>query len=286
MNRIQATSSETEQQSINQITHPSTQMDATPFRKNLMNIVDQQSANVYEREYIDFIDLAAHELDAPLRKLSLLTGRLTDKFESIGQNKEVHAYIERINNCVHDMQDTVESLTVLSKMTSGKPEYQSCNLGDILQKVMDELKVRIETQKAVIQISSPLPEIEGDAVQLASLFKHVLENAIKFRKENTSTEIHIQSSLAGADKKDNFKLPGDKVYYEIAVTDNGIGFNNFHAEKIFRPFVRLNGKSKFPGGGMGLAICKKIVENHHGIIYADSKEDQGTRFVLLLPQTL
>ncbi|TMI69894.1 MAG: hypothetical protein E6H09_17850 [Bacteroidetes bacterium] len=285
MNRIQATRIESEKQSINPVTHSSTQMDATPFRKELLNFVDPQPADVYEREYVDFIDLAAHELDAPLRKLSLLTERLTDKFEAVGQNKDLSTYIDRINNCVHDMQATVESLTVLSKITSEKREHQSCNLDTILRTVLEELRVRIETQKAVVEILSPLPEIEGNAAQLALLFKHIIENAIKFRKENTLTEINIQTSLAGAGEKGQTRVPGDKVYYEIEVSDNGIGFNNDNAEKIFRPFVRLNGKSKFPGSGVGLAICKKIMENHHGVIYADSKEDQGTRFVLLLPQT-
>jgi signal transduction histidine kinase len=285
MNRIQATGIEAQKQLINPITHSSTQMDATPIRKELMNFVDQQPADVYEREYIDFIDLAAHELDAPLRKLSLLTGRLTDKFEAAGQNKDLSTYIDRINNCVHDMQATVESLSVLSKITSEKSEYESCNLDAILRKVLEELKIRIETQKAVIEILSPLPEIEGNAAQLALLFKHIIENAIKFRKENVLTEVNIQTSLAGADEKEQIKLSGDRVYYEIEITDNGIGFNNDCAEKIFRPFVRLNGKSRFPGSGVGLAICKKIVDHHQGVIYADSKEDQGTRFVLLLPQT-
>ena len=97
-------------------------------------------------------------------------------------------------------------------------------------------------------------------------------------------EINIQSSVLSSGEKDYFKLQQEKKYYKIEIADKGIGFKNEDAEKIFRPFVRLHGKSKFPGSGIGLAICKKIMENHGGIIYAEGNESEGSRFTLILPE--
>jgi len=284
MNKIEVTGKETEKQTSDHLIHSATQIELTPYRNGPINYMTQP-LDFYEKEYIDFIDLAVHELDAPLRKLSLLTGRLTDKFEVVSRDKDMHAYIERINSCVQNMQSVIDNMTVLAKVASDKPGYTSCNLGDILRQVVEELVVPISASNAVIRISS-MPVVGGYAAQLSRLFKSVLENALKFTRENVVPEIDVRSSELKPEEKDTFKLPGDKVYYKIEITDNGIGFKNDYAEKIFRPFVRLHGKSKFAGTGMGLAICKKIAQNHHGIIYANSSETEGTRFVLLLPQIL
>jgi light-regulated signal transduction histidine kinase (bacteriophytochrome) len=283
MNRIHVTEKETGKP-IDQLTHSATQIEAASYRNELMNSTDQP-LDFYEKEYIDFIDLAAHELDAPLRKLSLLAGRLTDKFEIVSRDKDMHAYIDRINSCVQNMQSVIENMTILAKIASDKPSYTSCNLADIARQAAEELTTTGSTLNAAIHIST-LPLIEGNAAQLSRLFKSLLENALKFTKENVAPEIDIRSSLLSTEEKDHLKLPGEKVYYKVEITDNGIGFKNEYAAKIFRPFVRLHGKSKFSGNGMGLAICKKIVENHHGFIYASSNEKEGALFVLLLPQIL
>jgi len=283
MNTINVTGNQ-ERQLTNQLTHSATQMQATPYRSELMNPLDQPG-DLYEREYTDFIDLAAHELDAPLRKLCLLTGRLTDKFEIVSRDKDMHAYIDRINNIVQSMQSVIDSMTVLAKIVSNNPGYASCNLGDIVQQVMEESVTPISASNAVIHISS-LPVINGNATQLNLLFKNLLENSLKFSRENIVPEINIRASQLSTEEKHKLKLAADQVYHKIEIADNGIGFKNEYAEKIFRPFVRLHGKSKFGGNGMGLAICKKIVESHQGIIYANSDEKEGTRFVLILPQIL
>lgn len=283
MNRINTTGKQ-EKQLIDHLTHSATQMEATPYRSELINDMDQP-LDFYEKEYIDFIDLAAHELDAPLRKLSLLTGRLTDKFEIVSQNKDMHAYIDRIKSCVHDMQSVIENMTVLAKVASDNPDHATCNLGDIVQRVVEELVVRISGSNAVLHIAS-LPVVVGNANQLHRLFKNLLDNALKFTNENNTPEISIRASLVSEEEKDHFKLPANQLYHKIEITDNGIGFKNEYAEKIFRPFVRLHGKSKYSGYGMGLAICKKIVENHRGFINANSDENEGARFIILLRQTL
>jgi signal transduction histidine kinase len=284
MNTIHVTGKETQKQPLDYLTHSATQMEAIPYRSELMSPVDQP-LDLYQQEYIDFIDLAAHELDAPLRKLSLLTGRLTDKFEIVSRDKDMHGYIDRINNIVQSMQSVIDSMTVLAKITSDNPGYTSCNLTEIVQQLIEELVAPISSSNAVIHISS-LPVIEGNAMQLNRLFRNLLENSLKFTRENVIPEINIRSSRLSPEEHGKLKLEASGEYHKIEIADNGIGFKNEHAEKIFRPFVRLHGKSKFGGNGMGLAICKKIVENHHGVMYANSNEKEGTRFVLVLPQIL
>jgi len=283
MNRINI-SGKQEKQLTHQLTLSATQMEATPYRSELMNDMDQP-LDFYEKEYIDFIDLAAHELDAPMRKLSLLTGRLTDKFEIVSQNKDMHGYIDRIKSCVRDMQSVIENMTVLAKVASDSPSHKTCNLGDIVQNVVEELVSPISGSNAVLRIAS-LPVVAGNANQLHRLFKNLLDNSLKFTNENSTPEISIRALLTTEGEKDNLKLPANQLYQKIEITDNGIGFKNEYAEKIFRPFVRLHGKSKYSGYGMGLAICKKIVENHRGFIYANSNEKEGARFTILLPQIL
>jgi signal transduction histidine kinase len=283
MDKIPASEPGTKQQPITLLI-PASQMEVVPLSNELSNPLDLEPG-AYEKEYIDFIDLAAHELDAPLRKLSLLTERLTEKLELASQNKDVHAYIERINSCVSDMRSAVDSISVLAKTASEKRPTKTVNLEEVIQQVVESLIVPVRSANATIRISG-LPTVQGDAGQFLLLFKNLIENAIKFAKENVAPEIQIGSSVAAGDELLQFGLPVDRGYHRIEIADNGIGFKKDYAEKIFRPFVRLHGKSRFVGNGVGLAICKKVVENYHGIIYADSGENEGSRFIILLPQTL
>ena len=270
-------------QPINQLLFVSPQMEATPHLKKEGNAV-QQSPDTFEKDYNDFIELAAHELDAPLRKLTVLVEMLTNKFETPSQDKGVQSYIERIDGCVNDMRSLIDELSLLAKVRTDKRNYASCDIKMIIREVLEELEVPLNAKKAIVTVSA-LPVLDGDAGQYNRLFKSLLENAIRFSKEDVRPEIQIQSSVLSLQEANKCKLREDKKYYKIELADNGIGFKNEYAEKIFRPFVRLHGKSKFAGSGMGLAICKKIVENHHGIIYAEGRENEGSRFILVLPET-
>ena len=130
-----------------------------------------------------------------------------------------------------------------------------------------------------------LPVLKGSYVQFQQLFKNLLENAIKFSKKDIPPQIRITSELTAKDENFFFNLPSNKKYYKIEFGDNGIGFNQVNAEKIFEPFVRLHSKSEYEGSGLGLSICKKIVDNHDGIIYAEGEENKGARFTLIFPET-
>ena len=242
----------------------------------------EQLKKVYENEYMDFVDLAAHELDAPLRKLTILTERLSTRLEAVTQDKEIQPYLERMQHCISDMRDLIDELSVLGRVVSDSQQHTACNIAAIINHVLQVL-VTPEIRKPAVTILA-LPILEGNKEQFTRLFQHLLGNAIKFSKTDTPAEINIQSSVLNNDEKDYFRLQHEKKYHKIEIIDKGIGFKNEDAEKIFRPFVRLHGKSKFPGSGIGLAICKKIMDNHGGIIYAESNEHEGSRFILILPE--
>jgi light-regulated signal transduction histidine kinase (bacteriophytochrome) len=256
-------------------------MDKTPYLKEAAERMQHQGANISAFEYADFTDLAVHDLDAPLRKLTVLIGMLTNK---VSADKDVQSYIERIDNCVSDMRSLIDDLSILGKLNSDEIEFVPCAIDDIMQQALQGMPAAIKEKQAVITTFS-LPTIEGDPGQFSRLFKILLENAVKFTKNDTPPEIHIQASLVTPKEKDHWGLFSDRPYYRIEISDNGIGFKNEYAEKIFRPFIRLHGKSQFPGNGIGLAICKKIMDIHHGIIYAEGRENEGAKFILILPES-
>jgi signal transduction histidine kinase len=183
------------------------------------------------------------------------------------------------------MRSLIDGLGELATVIPEKSEYVSCDLNNLLKKVMQELDPQVQAMKADITIGE-LPTIQGDVLQLRQLFKQVLQNALRFIKPAIPVIIDVRCHIVDEAEKERRQLDRNKVYYQVVVADNGIGFNPDDAEKIFRPLVRLNGKSAFEGNGLGLAICEKIVSNHGGIIFAESVKNAGSRFRIILPETL
>jgi len=158
-----------------------------------------------------------------------------------------------------------------------------CDLHLIVNQVLEMMNEEIEGKHTLIQ-TDHLPVVYGNSFQYEQLFKNLFENAMKFSKKNIPVKIDVRTNMVTSEEKILFALKSDKKYYRIDITDNGIGFNQSYAEKIFEPFVRLHPKSQYEGSGLGLTICKKIVTNHNGIIYAEGNEKEGSRFVLFLPE--
>jgi len=237
----------------------------------------------YKDQVSDFVESAAHDLHAPLRKLSVLIDRVFTKHPE-QFSADAKEYVTRINTCIEEMRSLIDGLTELAKADAHTFAFVDCDLNVIVQQTLEMMNEEVTEKHAKIEIN-PLPIVKGNYVQYQQLFKNLLENAIKFSGKEISPEICISSQLIGRDEKIFFNLPlGDK-YYKIEIGDNGIGFNQVNAEKIFEPFVRLHSKSEYEGSGLGLSICKKIVDNHHGIIYAEGDENKGSRFTLILPET-
>ena len=243
--------------------------------------IQNKSAFNYKKDYAEFIEHAGHDLDAPLRKLSVLVDRLVNKIDPVD---EIAGYISRIQACIADMRSMIDSLSLLAGFTSLAPKNDNCNIDDLVRETIEELLPQTENRKTV-RITSSLPVLQGNRDQYKQLFKNLLKNAILFSKSEKVCAIELYSEQLGAEEKKLFSLADNNIYFKIVITDNGIGFRQEYSEKIFQPFVRLHGKSEYPGHGVGLAICKKIVENHGGIIYAEGIANEGSRFILILPQT-
>jgi signal transduction histidine kinase len=234
----------------------------------------------YKKEYIEFIETAIHDLDSPLRKLSFFSERLSHKLKNTAHD-DVQDYLSRMQSCVTDMRDVIEGLALLSRFTAEEVQFSPCSPEAIATAAWEELNDE-QKKNATIRIA-PLPQLTGDAAKLTQLFENLFENSIKFSNAALPPVIDIREGAI--DEEDRMRLNlDDKPYHKIEIEDNGIGFERACAETIFKPFVRLHGKSQFPGSGLGLSICKKIIDNHHGDIYADSNGNSGALFVLLLPK--
>jgi len=231
----------------------------------------------------DFVEAAAHDLHAPLRKLSILIDRVFTKHAEQFP-ADAQEYVTRINSCIEEMRLLIDGMTELAKAEVHAFAFVDCDLNIIIQQTLDVMNEEIKEKNAKIEVN-PLPVIKGNHVQYQQLFKNLLENAIKFSRKDGSPAICISCEAMKRDEKFFFKLPLNKEYYKIEISDNGIGFNQVNAEKIFEPFVRLHSKSEYEGSGLGLSICKKIADNHDGIIYAEGEENKGSRFTLILPET-
>jgi light-regulated signal transduction histidine kinase (bacteriophytochrome) len=239
--------------------------------------------NSYKQQYADFIEIAAHDLQAPLRKLSVLTERLTAKYRDVDRD-DIQQYIGRIDGCLRDMRSLINSMSEIAGAAPDSMRYTSGHLGVLVKQILADLDPIIKEKKAEIVVAA-LPVIECDMTQCRQLFKHLIDNALRFSREDVPPRIDVLVTIPGPEEKEQFNLPQDRVYHKIEIADNGIGFDSEYADKIFQPFVRLNGKAAFEGNGLGLALCKKIVDNHHGILFAEGAENEGARFIVILPET-
>jgi signal transduction histidine kinase len=235
----------------------------------------------YKQMYNELVEIAAHDLKAPLRKLAVFTDRLTAKFSTPGK-EEVNEYVHRIHSCINEMNELIDALTEYAGLTPGSMSIGKCELTLINEKVFNQLRSAITEDETNLEIAA-LPEIEADENQLLLLFQNLLENALKFRRPGVLLNIKIFSEVVTNDEKNKYQLDEKGEYYKISIKDNGIGFKQEYAERIFQPLVRLNGKSSYPGKGLGLAMCERIVTNHKGIMYGESNEE-GSQFSIIFPE--
>lgn len=239
--------------------------------------LDKSNQNLQE-----FVYIASHDLQEPLRKISTFVGRLNSKFENV-LGQEGNMYVSRILRSTHNMQILLEDLLSFSRLSFSDKQFEAVFLKECLDGAINDLEIKIEETKTVIT-SGPLPEIEGYKTQLKQLFNNLINNAIKFRKPQEIPVIRISCSEADPASYNDLPLQKDSTYVRIIIEDNGIGFEQEFSERIFMIFQRLNGKAEYAGSGIGLSICKKIIDNHHGFIFANGVPGKGATFTILLPQ--
>lgn len=219
----------------------------------------------------DFASIASHDLQEPLRKVETFGNMLKEKCgDSLGE--QCGGYLDRMLDAGKRMQTLIAALLEYSRLTTRANPFKEVDLTKIVKEVLSDLEVRIETTGGEVRFGE-LPVIEADPVQMRQLFQNLIGNALKFHKEGERPVITVSHSSA------------DNGHLLIRVEDNGIGFDERYIERIFAPFHRLHGRSSpYEGTGMGLAICRKIVERHGGSITAGSTPGIGTSFIVQLPQ--
>jgi signal transduction histidine kinase len=181
-----------------------------------------------------------------------------------------------------NMRVLINDLLEFSRITKSTQPITEVNLNFILQQVKNELELIIDESGTQIQ-NTDLPMVHASVQQLKQLFANLISNSIKFRKAYIHPIILIEAIRLNPKEKLMYNLIPDADYIKIVFTDNGIGFDNTYSERIFQIFQRLHGKSEYPGSGIGLAICKKIVEHHKGAIFAENIPGCGARFSVILP---
>ena len=224
------------------------------------------------RELQQFASVASHDLQEPLRKIVVFGDRLRTKFSG-GLGEQGQDYLERMMNAAERMQTLINDLLEFSRVVTRARPFVPVEIGQVVREVMGDLEVLIESKGAVIDIG-PMPTISADPTQMRQMFQNLLANAMKFQGEGAVAQVVIRAESAPCAGR-----PG----WRITVRDNGIGFEQHHAERIFAPFQRLHGRSEFGGSGIGLAIVRRIVERHGGTITAQSAPGQGATFNIVIP---
>lgn len=231
-----------------------------------------------------FAYVASHDLQEPLRKIRAFGDLLLGQYHSV-LGQEGADMVERMQSAAGRMSALVIDLLAYSRISTHRDPFLPLSLADLVADVCDDLSLAIGETQASLQVAD-LPTVLGDAAQLRQLFQNLLSNALKFRRSGHPPVIRIttRTLLAGDLPSDILQKPGDAPrFLEITIADNGIGFDNKYRTRIFQVFQRLHSQSQYTGTGVGLAICRKVAENHGGTIGVSSQVGEGTTFRVYLP---
>jgi two-component system CheB/CheR fusion protein len=253
------------------------QQDAAAFeaysrKLEAVNVELEQSNHALQQ----FASGASHDLKEPLRKIEVFSGLLDDEIT----DKRLSDYIGRVKNASVRMTSLINDLLEYSSLAN-IPAFEKVDLNEVLDQVCSDLEVAIR-ERAVVIDCDPLPPINAVPGQIRQVFQNILSNAIKFTAPDTMPQIRIHCRRVASKQID---APTNEAgeYIQLNIQDNGLGFSAEYASKIFIIFQRLHGKDKYPGTGIGLAIVKKIMDVHQGLVGVSSEPGKGTTFKLLFP---
>ena len=243
------------------------------FRKNLQ--LQQSNTSLEEYAYV-----ASHDLKEPLRKIATFSDRILTTQQGT-LNEEGRIYLNKIIESSRRMQKMINDLLSVSTILGNKA-FETGDLNSILADALNAIDHKIEETGAVIE-ADPLPAAYVVPTQFRQMFQNLISNSLKFSREGVPLHIRITHKFLTPKEAAHLSLTKANKYLQIEFRDNGIGFDNQYAGKIFAIFQRLHARSEYEGTGIGLAVCKKIVENHDGTIFAKGVPDEGATFTIVIP---
>ncbi|MEP7142538.1 MAG: PAS domain S-box protein [Ferruginibacter sp.] len=263
--------------------------DQKTFRDELEKQVLERTSELEQKnkeletmnaELQSFAYVSSHDLQEPLRKIQTFATRILEK-EKQNLSEDGKDYFHRMQDAAKRMQTLIEDLLTYSRTNTADRNFENTDLNNIIAQVKTELKEDIEQKHAIVE-ANHLCEAHIIPFQFRQLMLNLVGNALKFSRPGISPHITLSSKIVAGDKL-NIQVPPQKKFCHIAVSDNGIGFDPRYKDRIFEVFQRLHGKDEYKGTGIGLAIVKKIVENHNGVITATAEINKGATFDIYLP---
>lgn len=250
----------------------------TELNKQLLeNISRLEAAN---KDLDLFAFMASHDLQAPLRKIRMFSDRLLASSEN-SFGKEGKLYLTRIQEVSKRMQDLINDILRFSKISVEKQSFEEVDLKSVIEEVLSEMEGAVREKNARIELD-PLPVLPASTVLMGPLFSNLISNALKYSKKGEAPLVRIRYEEGPVQSSANGRDP-EVRYGRIYIEDNGIGFDQKYAEQIFDMFRRLHSNAEYEGTGIGLALCKKIVEMHNGFISALGRPGEGAVFIVSLP---
>jgi signal transduction histidine kinase len=246
------------------------QLAATNGQLESSNALLRQAAELARSnaELEQFASIASHDLQEPLRKVQTFAAQL-DATESERLSEQGQDFLRRMSDAAGRMRTLIDDLLAFSRVSTKGQPFVDVDLDALVPQVLVDLEIAVKESVARISVG-PLPTLQADPVQIRQLMQNLLANALKFRRDGVPCEIDVHAEVADG-------------IAELTISDNGLGFDPAFATRIFRAFERLHGASVYPGTGIGLALCRKIVERHGGTITADGREGEGATFTVRLP---
>ena len=233
------------------------------------------------KELQSFAYISSHDLQEPLRKIQIFASQIKSK-EAAHLSTNGLEKFERIQNAANRMQTLIQDLLVYSRSSFQERILEKTTLDEVMAEVSEDLSEELIQKKATLQVIHSC-ELNVITLQFRQLIFNLISNSLKFTRENVPPLIIVNAEIGKGSDFENKFLAADKAYCHISVQDNGIGFSQEYSEKIFEVFQRLHGKEQYAGTGIGLAIVKKIIENHNGFIAASGASNQGALFDIYIP---
>lgn len=231
-------------------------------------------------ELSTFNHIASHDLQEPLRKIQIFSKLILAAENNIDAS---HLHFKRIIDATDRMRNLIDALLKFSISKSEKVIFEPCDLNEILLDVIEYSQDTINDKQAIVEVDV-LPSVKGSRVLITQLLINILENALKYSKKDVLPRVRFSCHIVNANDLEIPIKKNSKEFYALRIEDNGIGFDNEYRHQIFEIFKRLHGKDQFMGTGIGLAICKTIVEKHYGFIDTISTPNVGSTFIIYLPK--